>query len=309
VMEDVIKTAHDAISTCRVINDVWIGDFRTATQVADAILISPCAFAAVFNTSGIELTGLTLEPKYAARKIAYATSVCTETGMTLVDGPFDDDATFPTTAARAASLSSRVSVTIGTAQERVMNYPYVTRKSFLYMIVRSADLINELVQGKPRERVLVHCMVGMNRASAAIAAYMILHLGYLPRDAIDVCEKVIRDRRYMRCLTNHDFRAGLNTLKPTVNRDLLKREYMIEYGKIMTRAHTVRRVGAEYEEEAEAVGTITLDLIGEMFTRRHPFDMCCIHCGAAGVPLFRCACCGRIYCSRRCQQYHHRDSI
>lgn len=308
VSEDVFRSvtkAHEGASFCQVFENVWIGNIGAAWRAANGMLNE---FAAVFNASGLESRGITLERQLVARGIAYDSLMDDVTGITLRDGPLG-----MTVAEAAADLVTARSAIVERDGKAiaVMGKTIATRPIFNYFMIRAQEKIaNVLTTIGPSKKLLVHCSGGINRAAASIVAYLVLGRKMESETAIELVVTANRQKRRVEVLTTKDFAEALRDLVPYSRSE--RAEVRVEYDKHVKKLFAaMTKMRKEKKAEAATATTANADAppteIGcemseAVLASGGGGEWKCAACGAADDPPAHAS----AYCSSWCQRQSQR---
>ena len=313
-MDPKVQQCLSGATACHVASNIWLGDIGTAVVVAEGRSTHP--FSAVFNASGIESKGITLEHYYTLQNIAYDTLMDTTNGITLGDGALDmplediademvsNDDVHPT-----------MDVIVRGTLVKAHKLHFSHGDFFMHMMVEAASRIERLAVRAGDGDVLVHCIAGRNRSAAAIVSYLILKLDYAPQYAIRKVKEASLIKRNISALTNLQY---VRVLGDTSDKGIGAGAEMADAWRAK-HDRTYKRLVSLAEEKAHLIkppssvgcrrNPLSFSLPDELerwmsvfFSTESDVNISCRYCGACCENLMRCSSCKTAYyCSVYCQ--------
>jgi len=216
--------------------NVWIGSAEGAAAVARGETPASGSFVAVFNASGSEAAGITLEPQVRARGLLYDTLLDSWSGMTLGDCA---ERAAPEDVAQAMADADDVYRTPHSTQT-------CTDVAFAFFMHEASRKIAALADGAERRggAALVYCARGHNRSAASVVAYAALSAGEPVAEVVGRVRAAAREYGCAEALTNERFVALLAGLRRGSAAAAAARvAYRQEHADIMclTRAAMIKR--------------------------------------------------------------------
>lgn len=283
-----IETYEGSASYARVLDRLWFGNMGAAVNVAMGQIPR---FTGVLNASGSELhSNMSLSDiakRFGSR--TYHKSTWDYRGIALSDIDF-------MTLEQIANMRRRVTeehepkktFVVGSTLYHTYESNHFTRGSFNVFMMRAADKIENLMS-KTGGDILVHCYAGINRSSACVIAYLMIHRRISFQDALLMIEDAAGQRGMMSVFRNEDFANALQTLPSS-----LEEAEMILRTEMLT-VNSMLGFTAEDEKMVYVGESVPYFASGET----------CWYSGCGNFPKYFCSGCGRAaYCSRDCQIKH-----